>query len=586
MKRQRHNNKSGGVYFIEDEEDFLVYETGDLLAYQSKMNTALLPEHNESLLRHLCHLMAFLDDIYELFYQKEWLQTAMHNEETTKRPNFNILFEAYDEEKENEESRIGDVLRSLSLGAINETVFQWHIDIMQRGEPMTGLYATCYFMSWSAFARTFHLTVYSNEEKRYHYTSKSAPLDAFCSLVSKRENVIVTAKEIIKYSVTDLWDSARIILPSLYAYNFCRPMKDYIFALFFRYCDLLAIQQHREEGEEDEIFDNPLFFNEGEGENEETEDIEEMYDAYKRIAIESGANYSIQTEFLFEGEVLFYYQLHRLHLSCRLQTLYERRAFIVPRTIDLLQTALRTWYECMLALAKHEFLRTHVIEAFRRDIYEIQLYHGERECYRRKFPESMCEARDVLDDCRVSVLRTVTETERMTLQDMLKHFVTATNENIKNFEQHQQPYEECVLCEGTDAWPMLSNERECLLLTKVATLLWFKSEKVTCMKRLEQSFLLEELHSLDSLETLVFEQFTTPQQQQDRPNMPVFVKLMRLYYVIVVINDKCQLYKSLFFFEAYFVWLAMCVRLGFILPVQLHPSTTPLVSHFNKVIQF
>lgn len=647
MKRQL-DTKSGGVYFLEAEEECLVFVDDHLLEYQEEMPDALLPEKNEALLRHLTHLMSFLDAVYQLFYQKEWLIRANeqkrqehpsresddddddeedgHSSELTsdtstsskskrrkKRRDFNLLFETYDEEEEAkneaEERRIASILNRLALGKINETVFQWHIDIMQRGEQMTGLYATCYFLSWSAFARTFHLSVYTKEEKLYHYTSKSGPTDPFCSLVSKRENVIITPKEIIDYSVNDLWDSACTIRPALYGYIFCLPMKDYVYALFFRYCDLLSIIQQGG-GDDGAIFDNPLFIEENVGkevddietgeEEEEDEDVEEMFDAFKRVNINTDAGYSIQTDFLFEGEMLFYYQLHRIHLSSRLQALYETRALYLSygtsgRRIEWLQAVTKGWFESMDVLAKHEFLRSHVIEAFQRDVFEIQLHHGERECYRRKFPESMCEARDVLDDCRTSVLTMVTETVRTTLHDILVRYCATVCENLKTLDKVVAPNTECdafekiVLNEGTDAWPLLTHEKECLLLTRVATMLWLNSEQVKNMKRVAQSFLLEELYSLDALESLIFDQFSA--EATKKKHIPVFVKLMRLYYVIVIIpNDKgirqCRLFKSVFFIEAYFVWLALCVSTEVFVDAQLQPNTQKLVSHFNKLIQF
>jgi hypothetical protein len=637
MKRQG-DTRSGGVHFVKDEEECLVFVNEDLLDYQKKMPHALLPEKNEALLRHLTHLMAFLDAVYQLFYHKEWLVLANQrrqkseesddddgddgvgivSSETTsisskkkKRRNFNSLFETYDEQVEAnniaEERRTTFILDNLALGMINETVFQWHVNIMQRGDAMTGMYATCYFYSWSAFARTFHLTIYSKEEKLYRYTSRCGLTDPFCSLVSKHENVVVTKKEIINYSVNDLWDSACIIRPALYSYIFCLPMKDYVYTLFFRYCDLLSLiqQQQQEEHQEtnEAIFDNPLFVEvntRDRDEEEEDEDVEEMYDAFKRVNLNTDTNYSIQTDFLFEGEMLFYYQLHRIHLSDRLQTLYETRALTLSsgtsgRRMAWLQVATKGWLDSMVMLAKHAFLRSHVIEAFQHDVYEIQLHHGERECYRRKNTESMCEARDVLDDCRTSVLHTVTETVRTTLEDVLTGYATTVIDNLKKLDKVVAPDTECdalekiILNEGTDAWPLLTHEKECVLLTRVSTILWLDSEQVKDMERVDRSLLLEELHSLDPLESLIFDQFTAI--EQTNKHIPIFVKLMRLYYVIVVVPGKggvlqCRLFKSVFFIEAYFVWLALCVSTNVFVEAQLQPNTKKLVVNFNKLILF
>jgi hypothetical protein len=109
------------------------------------------------------------------------------------------------------------------------------------------------------------------------------------------------------------------------------------------------------------------------------------------------------------------------------------------------------------------------------------------------------------------------------------------------------------------------------------------------MERVDRSLLLEELHSLDPLESLIFDQFTAI--EQTNKHIPIFVKLMRLYYVIVVVPGKggvlqCRLFKSVFFIEAYFVWLALCVSTNVFVEAQLQPNTKKLVVNFNKLILF
>ena len=574
-----HRMKRHSVYFEEANEEYLVY-TGDMLAYQEAMFSFVIPSCSEFLLKHMHEVNAFLDAIYAAFYEREYAK-----EQEASGDRFAWMLSEYDEAKEEEIIRRDSMLAELQLSMIYNTLFRWHGDIMtRRGEQMTGAYAVSYFASWGACARTFHLLVCSQPEKLPLYAESTASEHLYCQIASKRANVLVSTVPIIQYRVGDIWNSMRIITSTLYLYNFSPPMRNYIYALFFRYGDLLASQQADEEI--DTVFDNPLFVIENidDGGGDDDDDDDDGFDAYKKLSITANKTYRIHNEFLYEGEVIFYHQLHRLQLSCDLIRYHKSNNVAIQikytkgiKRIDMLKLALDHWYAMCLSVAKDTYLKQTLIEKYTIMRTDMHLYHGDRERYIRKFPTAATDARDILQESRPLQMTAINNTQSLVLADLFTTFKNAYTTSFESLaHEGDTAFEERVFEQGSEEWLMPTFEQEVMLLTKLSTSLYFELQIVKDFKALDGAFILEELVTLQHIEERVF-----LKRAKGKKVWPVFLKLMRIYYVM----DGEKVFKSLFFVEAYFVWLCLCLRSKLIKEDAIHPTLIPIIKKLNNLIQ-
>lgn len=595
-------------------------ENDDIVAYQHEMLTFVVPSENEAFLKHIQAASAFLDEIYMRLYQRA-CKKAENERKRGKVSRISLLLNntGNDIDEDDEED---DALDAVRMDQVCGVFFRWHTDIMLRGETMTGMYAVNYFLSWGCFVRAFHLVVYGNEEKLEAYASKRARQDRYCQMVSRRENVFHTDDMLIEYSINDLWTSMRIILTSLYTYTYCKPMRAYIYALFFRYGDLLSVQQS--EDLVDAVFDNPLFrtFHSVPQlmgiDAEEQDDIEEAkrrekalekeeddedalieaFDAYKKISIPVNKSYSIQNEFLYQGEALYYHQLRRIQLSDDLirfhsQQATSNKALTInypsrSKRIDFLKFATEAWCAMTVAISTDSYLRKPLIEQYTAKRIDMHLYHGERERYKRQFPESTCEARDILVGARPLAMSLINNSQHMVLRDMIvaftKEYLVAIEHQFGGLDTAE--YEKAALEYGLDDWCTFTFEQEVLLLTRLSTTLYFDFQAVPNVKKMNTCFILEELVSLQSIEESVFLKRSGDSSSSIKRNAqwPIFLKLMRIYYVIDSVTN--QVFKSLFFVEAYFVWLALCRHHGLLKSDELiHVELLPPLKKLNTMLQ-
>lgn len=568
------------VYYEEASETYLVYRGREkMLEYQEEMFVFVLPSHTDFLLKHMEGVCCFLDDIYEALYERE--------KEEESASHFEILFTVYDEDHEQAVVRRNATLEMLNLPLIASTLLQWHSDIITRhGETMTGAYAVCYFLSWGVYARAFHLRVSLQSDKLSLYAYGNAYEHHYCEMVSKRSNVVITDARLIDYSVDELWTSMRIITPSLYTYPFSLPMRNYVYALFFRYADLLSMEQ---DGSVD-IFDNPRFVMPSHHEEEEEEEEEMMtnieghddFDDYKKLKVSANHSYAIQSDFVYEGELLFFNQLYRLQLSTDLTRYHEREGLRVAYTPKLnrlafIRIALEQWSEALVILTRDTQYKESLVTRYTHIRTDMYLCHGDRQRHKRAFPTSACDARDVLLEARPLEMDRVTRSQGMVLGDLILCFKRNYTTMLENCGGGgNEDYEGHALQEGGESWLVIEYEQEALLLTRICTRLFMEYHKVKGLHKMDDAFLFEELVSLQRIEKVFFLGKTS--------SWPVFLKLMRFYYVMDTTSKK--MFKSVFFVEAYFVWLCLCLRNKVIVPNAIHPKLLGLTQKLNDLLQW
>jgi hypothetical protein len=502
----------------------------------------ILPSENEVLLEHMTALAAFLDDLHALIYAKEMA-----------------------------------ALEGVRFAVVCRCIWGWHNDVKARTERMTSLYAIAYLLSWSGFARIFHLCVAVNEEKLLSYTARPAREYAYASETNARKLTILSSERLGLYSITDLWNATRLIFPTLYTHTYSRAMKEYVHALFFRYCDLLSCEQAQPE----EIFDNPLFVEDGgaavEAEAHLEEETEELFDAFKRVSISVNENYSINNSFLYDGEQLFYHQLYRMNLSTRLETLLSAGSnrltlqYGQQSRVALVRRALLAWRQMVVGVAEDKQLSQYVINDFRTQLIDVHMYHGEKEHFKRCFPESACANRNVLMDSRPNEVAFTNLIQAMPIRAVIDTYYEAQNALLE--EGGPMP--------AVFVAPIY--EQEALLLTRIVTNIWYLANEVADREAFREGIVLEEMVELDQLEALV------RARASSQKRMPLLMKLVRIYYVVDHAGGG-RIFHSTHFIEAYLVWLALCLQNKVLVDTRrrterlLHPEMAALVESVCKIL--
>lgn len=655
--------KRSNIIFEELTENYLKFTNADILLYQKAMFDFIIPSTNEALLSHLNELNTFIDAIYTLMcgettkepvksfpqinddndilneiaalslQEKEeedpfaWFNDIDFNSPAiTTRPIEPIEIEPETEQFQSEEDdddyipenvnapisrgvmesiesdESERILARIEFGRISQTLLEWHKDIVSRGEAMTSTYAVCYFVSWGAFCRSFHMNICSNEERIKPYITRTASEFVYCQKVGEYYNVILSSAPVCEYKDTVLWNSIRRIFSSLYTFRYSNEMKEYVFALFFRYCDLLSIQQHDAE----KTFENPLFAEhhqptkslnytpthsfshtsnllaeeeeratvrseEEEEQESEEEELEAIYNAFKSIDISVNDNYSINNEFAFQGQPLFCPQLERLFLSAKLSKNKNLISIAYTKSLSrngFLRGAMESWAKMCATVGEDGLLTTVVISEFRTKIMPMHLYHGEEARFKRESPEASCEARDILTNFRPVEMTHINKTQIMTIRSIVMTHKKDFLLKLKEWESNGGSNEANI--------EFIDNELEAILLTHICTMRWLEMKEMKQIKRLDACFVLEEMTDIEDIHSL----FYNPEKRK----IPVLLKLMRIYYVIDV--KKSKLYKTVFFVEAYFLWLTLCLRAKLFTFQQLPPELTPLLKNMDRLVTF
>ena len=579
------------VYLVDDEleEEYLQFD-GDLLAYERAVDHFILPSYNLPLLKHMTQLALYLDDLTDYVFAT--LPEEQPEGEPCDGPETIDWFNIVVDEPATEAVAENVPLMQLDIhfGQLCEQLWEWHEDVKERQEIMTGDYAVAYFLSWASFARIFHLTVCQNEAKYRLYTETEASQFAYAQLVAPTHHILVADGTITAYSVRRLWLSARMVTATLYVYSYSSEMKQYVHALFFRYCDLVTMQQ----SDADRVFDNPLFIDYNQNnllpgqqstEAEEAEDEEkELFDAFKRLKITVTDRHSLDNSFLYEGELLFYPQLFRLRLSEKLERnflalqrtghLMQLRFSSLTERTSFLQAVIDGWAQMMSLLSKDLQLRTYVIGHFKSQLASMYVFHGEAERYKRQFPDSSAEASDILSDARPNDVLRLNKASATVLTDLIAGYAAALKKSLS-----RQTGEATLHCPT-----LLTNEREAVLLTSVISELWFQYKKVPRSAQISGAFLLEELCTLSSLDRLLFH--GRGDHDGAPRKLPLLIKLIRIYYIVDV-TEACSphvFFRSEVMPEAFLVWLTLCVRYGHVAQKALHSSISKVVCNLNRLL--
>lgn len=569
------NTKRKRVYYITKDtlESFIEYKhTEDeydikkkhqsISSYLSKINNFVLPSDFKSLTYH-CHYFAeFIDDLL-------LLPQHQHQEEE----------ELIDYKK------------------ICELSWEWHIDIISRRNgnndvALTSYYANSYFLSWGSFCRLFYLVILKDNDKYYKFSQYILSKHPFAKYIEKetKEPIVITDNTISKYKVSQLWTTVSILISFLYHHQYNKDMKDYMHILFFRYCSLLSISVEEDEDDNDitnellSIYDDPSYIEykddydlDKEKEEEETYkntllnrddddidnlNIEEGYNDYKNISIPINKHYYIKSSYIYDGELIFYNQLRRMTLSAKLMDIYNQQkeehvCMVYLKNYEtylvLLSKFLSTLTDMIYLISKDAKMRTYISEEFKMHLHNIHIYHGEKEKFKRKWPESHQESYEIIGKFRQNDNLKIIETRKGLYKEMIsiyKYLMNKVlnemydrfekskkdNNNIKKKDEEEELDEPTRLfmryC-GNDNNDDNSNididdklqesssinievdvtnpnfymfnyieyEREIVLLSRICIIQWIESNGIHYANDIKNAFIIEEFNRRESTKT-------------------------------------------------------------------------------------
>lgn len=518
-KRIRYNKK---------QEPFLSYQNPEQYLKESQSFT--LPTNCLILVKHLNEFSLFLEVLLKDVFQ--------HTDPEQDNQLANALMR---------EGRM-----KIDLEKVYGLSWNWFLEIDAMKGEMTGRLANARLLSWSQSCSLFYLFVLAGdrEQERELFLKMKGPASKFCycsMLLSKGYNIEITERALLEYTLDELWMSIRLIIPTLYRHPYDKDMREYFYALLYRYAAFFTQTQTKHL---DKLMDNPRFYKKESdhiGEEEEDDDSdedEEAYDSYKKEHLSLGEGYWLRTEYFYEGEVLFKPQMRRFQLSLLLEETHSVYRLILPEEITpsrmtLVRNAL---VKMLVDLSTNGELRQSVSEAFKKNCLSLYLYHGEVERFKREYPNMNPRASEIIAQARPSDLKHATKVISSTIVELLK-----------------DP----------------SMEKEMILSTKIIIHQYLLYKGIKKAHYFDKYFLMEELTSLDQLEELIDK--SLERKKSEPRSLPLLVTLMSTYYVI----HEGFLYKSYDFCEVIMIWLSILVERIHYIPIgKVYPSIKEFIKYF------
>lgn len=568
------STKRERVYFRKGDPDdaFLPYAREHANAYYTQLRQWVAPTDLNRLLSHLTAISAFLDDVYA----DGWNDFGYVD-----RPSLCTL------------------------------TWDMHIIVVGKKERLTSTYAYCYMMSWGLFCRTFYMLMRTTPARYALYTEQPQASYDYCQTLRMVQCISVSPRPLSQLSLRDLWNSMRLLLPTLYVYQYSTALKHYSHGLFARYCQFLTCGgELAADQDPEDVYDDPSFVEyrnvmaeEGRGPaglaemngEELAAYIEEPFDAYKEVTLPLNEEYSLRSSFVFEGELLFCNQMWRVNYSTQLLSHAARHpiklAWRAGEYAKWLTACSRAWAKLVEKIAVHNLLTFEVKDRFKERIVAVQLYHGERERFMRHWPEASNAPMDVLSKLREGDYMVSTQLQKAPIPTLIAPFL-----------EQMLPKQASATGPLAEAFPLLQNEKECILLTKIGTHFWLTLKETVRSKDIDRAFIMEEFDGVSwndrvGKKTEVmgtsFEQMEAIFRRHKRRGeagvplqCPCLVKLMRVYYVFDMNGPSTELslYATHHFTEAYFLWLTLCVRDQLVRREALHDDMQEPLSQLARMM--
>lgn len=622
---------------------------GSIVQYSHKMASFIIPFDYLNLLKHLTEYSKFIDALYNEDKVATKLKSIQNNDEemessSSKDCHNPLWFLNMDDDDEMDTTTTTTTAANNNDMQIDEHFaydklcnlsWEWHNNIKSREAIFTSLYAINYFLSWGAFCRSYYLNIMIIDQKEVsrQLLQRCASQYKFTGMVDATHYIIVHDEPIMQYSIQFIFHAIKVAIPVLYTYSYSFAMKEYIYHLFLRYCSIISVSCTNEK-EEGKLLDHPSHFiyhnskkkkknKDGDEENDGgvSKHIpeEEDFNEFKKTCIKMNTRYSITSNYIYLGETLFYSHLARLNLSTRLVEMAKEHPVkfneykTTRESVLLIKLCLDAWHKFICDTSLHKHIGTSVKEGFHVDAMHLFLYHGEKEHFKRSWPESNHEPGDIISQTRPDDFTTLQAVRQIVIKDIstifYKAYIQFLNNIVLNDEQQQQQQHngrtihsiderdtytpktsggnttnmsssiytnsggdnDTDICTNDTCLnvPSMDHEKECVLATKVCTINWFKYNNVESWKTINESFIIEELcDTMSPIDNIFIDHERMRRYKLKHP--AYLVRLMRIYYVIDINLNEIEIYQTDVFPKAYFVWLSLLIKYNYIKESILH----------------
>lgn len=628
------------VYFVDEAlRDPIVGYDEDLgLAYYvHEVSRCVLPSSSKNLLQHYTSFSGFLDKLSDEILigeephcvvtpspvtitttattttqerTREWYEYSSSSEE--EEPTADIMYEGEMDDpvpempQQQQQQQVRTGAESIDIVSLCGVAWEWHNDVIHRQtEQLTSFYAYSYMLSWASFCRLFYLSVYRNKEKFKRYNA--TPLDKHGYPLSMQSVacIVVTDLALDRYSIGETWETLGHLQPTLYHVQYSPVMKEYVHMLLFRYTTFISRYFHVQEDER--LFaDDPSFveFHEArstisverdedeegfdEADNDADDDVVfETFDEYKTMTMEVHPNYSLRSRYLLEGELLLYSQLMRLNLSGRFQAFkpiklaYNQHA---SNYSGILEHCLLACCKTNTAIVSNKVLRYETNEQFKGSMAHIHLYHGQKELFTRLWPGSSNEPGDVIGRFRPNDNLKIAETRRLAVPELCSAYEADMQIVIRKLKETMEANKQ-----GSShlfSFNYVEYERELVTLTKICTIEWLNYGALSLAPELKKAFIIEETCELREIDHILVSHRLRQLRKTPTQGVvpPYLVKLVQVYYVVDINESEIQGYATHFFVEAYFVWLALCLKYKLIKPTLFHEESLPMIRTLKRFL--
>jgi hypothetical protein len=565
---------SNRLHYNRLQEQCIEY-TGSLADYVTQARNTALPDNDLVVLKHMTHFCSAIeqlmadhlkDDSQDVTTMMGEMNLDTHDVYAQMRRDRQYNMEGepstiHDDDDEADEEHNTNEDTALIPSHILTVSWLWHADMATRTDPMTGHFAHAFMLSWTSMCQIFYVNCHISPEKRSQAKWWRAQDYVFFDRVKQKHRIEITSDPIRLYSISDLWVAMDLIVcKGLYTEPYSTEMKDYVYALFYRYCELFTVELDDIEL----VLDNPLFYDVKRTEEENEldalvaelnpvpqqevgghdgddgdDDEENKFEAYKSTVIPVSENMYLRSEYVFDGQILFFSQLYRIHLSDRLVQLEKVHPLRLKHALNeqRVKQSMTAWFRMLIAVTRHPDLSQFVCTDFKNTLMKLHLMHGETEQYKRRWPNAKAVANEVLEQMRASM---------STL-----------------FEVHKQP--PAILAE--EHQKSAKYGLECMYLTRQCQSRWMASVKVRKHETITQRFMMEQLVPLAEVNTAI---------QRSTHELPLFLVLLQRYYVVW----GERVFSSSDFVTSYLVWLCLLVERGAFIAKKVHHTLVNELIHY------
>lgn len=434
-------------------------------------------------------------------------------------------------------------------------IMLWHQTIRIRYEKLEDeCFCYSYMFSWINICRLMSIKIqyYDNYERLLNNPISEIP---FIQLISKVEQVIISDDNIKDLNMLLLWQNILILYKCLDTYPYSKLLDQYFYTIFLFYTKFILYK--------DNMFtvnDYPKYYTKKEtiSKDIKTSLIDEYSQqiSYNELDLTLDDGNNIKSGFIFDTEIIFNTQIIRLSIMKKLDE-YDNKFHYHYKNNDNLnkiffENMVDIFNKSILNIITQTFLKTNIANKFNQEGASIHLRHGEKtKYYRNNVITIKPHPNDILHKLRPNDSSKLNSSKKSKIPG---DYINEYTQSIKTFFLKNKPNEN-TLFKLYHNYTFLS-ERESIYLTYISLQSIFNISLIHNMD-IENFFICEYFNDLSKFEDII--QLIYNKQSI---KIPILLNIMRHSYVID--SKTNQIYHTIFFIEAYIIWMVLMIKYGHI----------------------